>query len=215
MVNNKIVNRIMSENQSTEQKIIEAAKQVFIEKGLELAKMSDIAERAEISRTALNYYYRTKENLFYAIIEQVFDSLLPQIESLSAMPGNLSDKIGGVVDIYNNILRQNEYLPRFVFVELQRNPHIIYDFVEKSTKAQLYLQTIGILIGDKMFTNNDLKHSKMHLLTIFFGLVFVPYLLEPLLGLYREPDENLKTEFLDEHKELSKKILRNYFEINK
>ena len=54
----------MSQLGESEVKIIEAAKQVFLEKGLENAKMQDIADTAGISRTALNYYYRTKENLF-------------------------------------------------------------------------------------------------------------------------------------------------------
>ena len=84
----------MLENQETEHKIICAAKQVFIEKGLDGAKMSDIAERAGISRTALNYYYRTKENLFYAIIEQVFDLLLPRVENISSLKGDAAAKSG-------------------------------------------------------------------------------------------------------------------------
>jgi len=50
----------MSQLSDSEVKIIEAAKQVFLEKGLENAKMRDIADTAGISRTALNYYYRTK-----------------------------------------------------------------------------------------------------------------------------------------------------------
>ena len=96
----------MTDNQETEHRIICAAKQVFIEKGLDGAKMSDIAERAGISRTALNYYYRTKENLFYAIIEQVFDLLLPRVENISSLKGDAAAKVDAVVEMYDNMLRQ-------------------------------------------------------------------------------------------------------------
>lgn len=44
-----------------ENRILEAAKQVFVRKGYEATKMGDVAAEAGIGRTALHYYYRTKE----------------------------------------------------------------------------------------------------------------------------------------------------------
>ena len=46
-----------------EPRIIEAAKRVFVRKGYEAATMSDVAAEVGIGRTALHYYYRTKEIL--------------------------------------------------------------------------------------------------------------------------------------------------------
>lgn len=203
----------MIDNQETECRIIEASKLVFIEKGLDGAKMSDIAERAGMSRTALNYYYRTKENLFYAIIEQIFNILLPKVENLSALKGNIDSKIDAIVEIYDQVLRQNEYIPRFVFVEIQRNPKLIYDFVDKSEKAQLYLKALSVLLNDGLnVPQMKAKFQKVHLITVFFGLQFVPYLLEPLLVMYREADKMERENFLTEHKAIVKKLLRAYFE---
>lgn len=200
----------MTDNQTTEHKIIEAAKQVFIEKGLEAAKMSDIAERAGISRTALNYYYRTKENLFYAIIEQIFDILLPKIENLSLIQDNAVSKVDAVVDIYSEILRKNEFMPRFAFFEVQRNPKLIHDFVEQSPKAQTYLNALSILIDDNINLGTVSNVPKTHLIVTFFGLMFVPYLLEPLLATYRN-DSDEKEKFLDDHKQIVKKLMKAYF----
>lgn len=202
----------MTDNQPTEHKIIEAAKQVFIEKGLENAKMSDIAERAGISRTALNYYYRTKENLFYVLIEQIFDILLPKIENLSLLESSISSKVDKVIDIYDSMLRKNEYMPRFAFLEIQRNPQLVHDFVAQSEKAQLYLSTLGALINKDTDTGEMSGVSKAHLITTFFGLLFVPYLLEPLLAMYRDSNEKNKDEFLDEHKKIAKKLMLAYFQ---
>ena len=53
-----------------EPRIIEAAKRVFVRKGYEAATMSDVAAEVGIGRTALHYYYRTKEILFDAIFGQ-------------------------------------------------------------------------------------------------------------------------------------------------
>ena len=198
----------MQDNQATEYKIIEAAKQVFIEKGLERATMSDIAKTAGISRTSLNYYYRTKENLFYAIIEQVFNTLLPRIENLSISDGSIEEKIDKVVDIYDEMLRKNEHMPRFAFLEVQRNPQLIYNFVAQNPKAQLYLSALELLINKG--SGSDIP--KAHLISTFFGLVFVPYLLEPLLVMYRSPNDGERDKFRDEHKKIVKRLMRAYFE---
>ena len=59
-----------------ESRIIEAAKRVFVRKGYEAATMSDVAAEVGIGRTALHYYYRTKEILFDAIFGQLLSSLM-------------------------------------------------------------------------------------------------------------------------------------------
>lgn len=201
-----------TDNQNTEQKIITAAKQVFIEKGLEGAKMSDIAERAGMSRTALNYYYRTKEKLFYAIIEEVFNILLPKVENMSLTGDSLASRIDQIVDIYDDMLRNYENMPRFAFVEIQRNPKLIYDFIANNATAQNYLNALDMMINKGIKDGSIPNIPKAHLISIFFGLIFVPHLLEPLLAMYRdEVSKEGKDKFLDEHKKIVKKLLRAYF----
>ncbi len=53
----------------TEEKIFEAATDVFIEKGMDGARMQDIANQAGINKALLHYYYRTKEKLFTTVFE--------------------------------------------------------------------------------------------------------------------------------------------------
>lgn len=201
-----------TDNQNTEQKIIEAAKQVFMEKGLEATKMSDIADRAGISRTALNYYYRTKEKLFYAIIEEVFNILLPKIEYMTILNGDTTSKIDAIVEIYDDLLRNHQFMPRFAFIEIQRNPQLIHDFVANNPIAQTYLNALDLLINPEVKNEKNPTIPKAHLISVFFGLLFVPYLIDPLLAMYRSTNEDEKTEFLDEHKKIVKKLLNAYFE---
>ena len=79
IVSNRVVTpyntytNMSNENQpiNMEAHIIEAAKRVFVRKGFEAATMSDVATEAGIGRTALHYYYRTKERLFEAVLEEL------------------------------------------------------------------------------------------------------------------------------------------------
>ena len=51
-------------DQKTEERILEAAKTVFMRDGLYGARMQDIADTAGINKALLHYYFRNKEKLF-------------------------------------------------------------------------------------------------------------------------------------------------------
>ena len=135
---------------STEEKILEAAKIVFMESGLDNTRMKDIADKSGISRTTLNYYFRTKEHLFKKLMDQFFDSIVPEIENVIGQSPSLIDKIDPIIDIYYEKLDKNKGMPRFVITEIQRNPTIVYDFISQSAKVQQYIATIDNAIHSAM-----------------------------------------------------------------
>ena len=50
-------------DQSTEEKILAAAKKVFMTRGMAGARMQDIADEAGINKALLHYYFRSKDKL--------------------------------------------------------------------------------------------------------------------------------------------------------
>jgi len=50
----------VGKDKSTEEKILEAAKKVFVNKGMAGARMQDIADEAGINKALLHYYFRSK-----------------------------------------------------------------------------------------------------------------------------------------------------------
>ena len=65
----------------TEARIIDAARELFIEKGYAATSMSDIAARAGMNRPALHYYFRTKERMFRAVFGGIVDEIVPRIQA--------------------------------------------------------------------------------------------------------------------------------------
>ncbi|HNA17232.1 MAG TPA: helix-turn-helix domain-containing protein, partial [Ferruginibacter sp.] len=57
-------------NKDTEQKILESARNVFIQKGLAGARMQDIADHAGVNKALLHYYFTSKDKLFNIVFEQ-------------------------------------------------------------------------------------------------------------------------------------------------
>lgn len=67
-----MVESVHSENLET--KIIEIAKQQFIENGFVETSMSDIAAKVGINRPGLHYYFRTKDRMFQAVFGDIVQS---------------------------------------------------------------------------------------------------------------------------------------------
>lgn len=61
------VERREREKQQRSEAIMEAALEVFAEKGLTNATMNDVAEKAELSKGSIYNYFKSKEHLFFAI----------------------------------------------------------------------------------------------------------------------------------------------------
>ncbi|CCY89560.1 putative uncharacterized protein [Bacteroides sp. CAG:1076] len=107
---------------SLEERIIDAAKSVFIEKGYTDACMSEIAERVGINRPGLHYYFRTKDKMFNAVFGMIVASVIPKFQDIITNRDlSLSVRVEQIVDVYYNLLQENPYLPLFMLREIDRD----------------------------------------------------------------------------------------------
>src|SRR3954469_21716372 len=77
----------------SEQRILDAARAVFIRRGTAGARMQEIAREAGVNQALLHYYFRSKEGLSPAVFEQFASRLFPAL--IQILGGNelLDDKI--------------------------------------------------------------------------------------------------------------------------
>lgn len=61
--------------------ILSAAENVFTRKGLDLARMDDIAEETGLSKGTLYLYYKSKDDLIIAILERIFQGVFDQLKA--------------------------------------------------------------------------------------------------------------------------------------
>ena len=85
------MNNIKDKN--TENQILDAAKTVFQSKGMDGARMQEIADKAGINKAMLHYYYRSKQLLFEAVFKHAFLLLAPQLNKILNDDSNIEDKI--------------------------------------------------------------------------------------------------------------------------
>ena len=109
----------------TEEKIFEAATEVFLEKGMDGARMQDIANQAGINKALLHYYYRTKEKLFSAVFEMIARKIFKKFAPVLDVNLTLEEKIRFFFKEHISFLQKNPRLPGFLLNEVNRNPERI------------------------------------------------------------------------------------------
>ncbi len=164
----------------TERKIFIAAQAAFLEKGLADTTMQDIADRAEISRTSLHYYYRNKEKLFDAILGNALDMIFPKINETIQKDIPLVDKVIEIAHNYLDVLSQNEQLPGFMVLEMRRNTSKVIEFIiRKSLTIDLYPLEVQM---QKEVDEGKIRAVDWYQLGVtVMGLCAFPYIAQPVL----------------------------------
>ncbi len=130
----------MTENdRQTEEKIFEAATEVFIEKGLDGSRMQDIADRAGMNKSLLHYYYRTKDRLFNAVFDMIAGQMFKRLAPVFDEKLTLEEKIKFFLREHISFLQRNPRLPSFFLNEINRNPSIIKKFLERVDVEKIWI----------------------------------------------------------------------------
>jgi AcrR family transcriptional regulator len=66
---------------STKDRILDAAEEVFAQRGFEGASTREIAARADVNISSLHYHWASKETLYVAVFRDVFQRIMAHLES--------------------------------------------------------------------------------------------------------------------------------------
>lgn len=191
-----------------ENRIIEAAKQVFVKKGYEATKMGDIAAEVGISRTAMHYYFRTKEMLFDAIFGQLMDALLPNIGLIMDEESTCLEKIPRIVDEYMAMIRVNPLFPVFVINEFNRDPEHVYRALMKNPARIQPIIRLQNQMLEEMEKGLLKKTPLIYTASTLLSLVIFPMLVRhPLTTVFLEGDPEKFEAFIVERTSFVKAIM--------
>ncbi len=160
---------------STEEKIIAAARKVFLEKGYAATRTRDIAEEAGINLALLNYYFRSKGKLFQLVmvekLQLLFSVVLPIINNDEL---TLEQKLETLAENYINLLINNPDLPLFVISEIRANPEEFRDKLQ----VQYIMQNSSLA--------NQIREKRpdvepVHFIVSLLGMTIFPFVAKPIL----------------------------------
>lgn len=188
-----------SQDSSTENKIKEAARKVFHEKGYAATRTRDIAEEAGINLALLNYYFRSKEKLFGLIMTETMSGFLKQLTPLlNDDSTTLEQKIELIASNYINFLSEEPVVPLFILSEIRNNPEKL---LEKLPIGDTVLSSVFMKQYQAAVKNGSMSESNpLQFLMNLMGLVIFPFIAQPMLKELGKVDNKMFDQMMQERK---------------
>jgi TetR/AcrR family transcriptional regulator, fatty acid metabolism regulator protein len=106
---------------SKETLIVDAALQIFKQKGLHKARMSDISKKARISYGLVYHYFKNKEDLFEAILNRWWQGLFEVMAKIRAESREAPLELRGIIDYFMDTYQGNPDLVNIFVTEISRS----------------------------------------------------------------------------------------------
>lgn len=117
------------------EKIVQAAITTFSKYGYDKTRMDDIAESANLGKGTLYLYFKSKEELFYAISENSIKELKEQLSKLFSKKEDLVHDAEKFYDQYRNLIHDSEKISFEMIAESSRNPKLRKALYEQRMKV--------------------------------------------------------------------------------
>ena len=154
--------------ESTEQKIFDAAHEMFTKKGMDGTKMQEIANHAGINKALLHYYFKTKEQLYITVARAVVNKAMPMIRQMFEGEKPLEEKIRYFIDFYINLISRNQFIPLFIISEVNKHPERFFEsiFPKEMPKPEKFHLQVQEEIAAGRIRAIDSKHLIVHIISL-------------------------------------------------
>jgi TetR/AcrR family transcriptional regulator len=197
----------MSENDKlTEDRIFEAATLVFEEKGMDGARMKDIADKAGINKALLHYYFRTKDHLFETVFQKLAGKMFMKFAPIFEKDLTLEEKIRFFFRQHITFMQENPRLPSFVMNEINRNPERLRKLFKNVDFRKLWTM-LAEQHKDELHKYNISEESIPQIMTTMASMSVFPFAARGIIeGIF----ENLGVDFdkyIEERKEFAAEFI--------
>ncbi len=126
------------EAKSTEDEILKAAEEVFIEKGYAGARVQEIADRAGITQPLLHYYFRSKDNIYRKILARVTGEFFSHIAAALSEKATFEESLTDFISRAMDYLLDHPHAPLFLLHELSQGSTIAGDVLAENVMSERF-----------------------------------------------------------------------------
>ena len=192
----------------TQEKILHSAREIFMAKGMEGARMQEIADHAGINKALLHYYFRNKESLFQAVFRQAIFELLPALTEVFRSNHSIHQKIPDFFTIHIGFIQANPMIAQFIITGIARNPDMILDGFKTLNQQGLFEKFAADV--NTSIANGEIKPiDPVQLIISLISLSVFPFVAKPLLMRLFGMEENRFEQLMEERKTEVPKFVLN------
>lgn len=165
----------------TREKFIEVARQLFARKGVENTTMNDIASASSKGRRTIYTYFKSKTEIFNAVIETETDKILSRLRVILSKPIPPEEKFREYVavrfDAMKEIVGRNGSLRAGFFRDVRKVERAQRMIASKEVAIMNEILEEGVAQG--VFQVEDIKKASVIIIHSIQGLV-VPFIRDSL-----------------------------------
>ena len=204
-----------SRDTDTEQRILEAARTVFLRRGTEGARMQEIAREAGVNQALLFYYFRSKERLSAAVFQQIASRIFPALVQVLSADISLDQKIDGVIGVYLDNLSRNPFVPSYLISELHHHPERVQQLLAGAIGADpqavlpSLLKTLEKQIDERVRAGTMRRIQPRQLVINLISLCIFPFAARPMLSIVFGMDDVAFARFIGQRRKTLPEFVRN------
>ena len=186
---------------STEERIKNAARELFHKKGFAATKTRDIAAEAGINLALLNYYFRSKEKLFDLIMLESLKGFFASLKDIfNHEETSLDSKVEAMVNGYIELLLKNPEIPLFLLSELRTRPDQLMDKVgmKEIVMKSFFIKQFRQGVTDGIYP----EINPLHLIMNLIGMTVFPFVASPVIKGMGDLSQKEFTDLMLQRKEL-------------
>lgn len=165
----------------TREKFIEVARQLFARKGVENTTMNDIASASDKGRRTIYTYFKSKREIFNAVIDNESEQLLQRLRVIVAQPISAEEKLRQYIDCrlqtMREIVSRNGSLKAGFFRDVRKVDRARAVITRKEATLLIEILREGIDAG--VFEIRNVKETALIIVNAIQGLD-VPYIRDGL-----------------------------------
>ncbi len=172
----------MANTTDTEERILIAATEVFIQKGKDGARMQDIADQAKINKALLHYYFRSKDQLYYIVFEKIFTGILRSFSSSVPLDKDFKLALKTFMDMYIEAISKHRFIFRFFLWEIQEGGERIGEIIPRVFANLGFGENPFIAaIQNAIDTKQIRKIDPYHLFVSIVAMSAFPFVAKPII----------------------------------
>ena len=184
----------------TEELIKETAKHVFFGEGRFNATTQEIADAAGVNRTLINYYFRSRNNLFEIVFQDAQKQEHDMMEKIVFSSLSFREKVSRHLDIFFEQSKKYPYLD--IYMVTQMNQGNMY---KDKDQMNVLLDKFYLEVAVEMNKGTIKKMRPEQFVLNFISLMSFPVSMRPLL----QETMGFNTESYDKLLEERKEIIMN------
>lgn len=199
----------MSKNElQTEFLIKNKAKELFFKIGALDASTQAIADFAQVNRTLVNYYFRSKKNLFQLVHTEIINEVREKYQAIYLSKQTFKSKVEELMDVTIEFRMKYPYLEIFNIHEWNKK-----NSINNKLQGPKPLEGINQFIDEiKWNMENDKipKYDPINFMLNIFSLISFPFLMEPVyVNIFNIKSVKEYQEILAQRKDMAMSLLFN------